>query len=674
MRTIVATQSDDRFEAFSARASNSIAAELRAAGLEADEVSGVLVGSPEITADAFTEFASTLRDQEILAQTIGFVPLVKADGADEFEASLRSQGFTAYILEPSIQGADQFPVAFIDPPEGIPADFGDDLSRDPIFAQAMDEARDTGRTSATAPFINSGVTSFAMLDPIYRSGQRVQSIDQRRGALIGFGLMIYETDQLMAGPIARADLSEIQISVTDLGPISAPATAALGLFVSPVITEDGGSRAVTSIEVGGREWRFDLKSPPWFGVSALERNVWIIVLGAGLAITTIATGASYSLASSRQNARSDLRLMSTQLSVFLESALEGILLVDPERRVVWTNQAFANAFGYADSGSLVGLTSPELENSAEASVSDSGELVSRIRDIYADEALTVPAEDIAFTDPSPVTYSRTSVPVTDEEGNYRGRLWVYRDVTGERAAEQAKGVFVSMVSHELRTPLTSVIGFLELVISGAAGPITSESERLLGMARRSSDRLKRLVNDILDISRLEGGVRVDLTAVPLVPLISELLDNVRGEFDSRNLTLQVNVPPGLPEIYADSSRLFQVLMNLTTNAYRYTPEGGKVMISARERDDMIEISVTDTGVGIPDEDKDRIFERFVRVESTARKSPGSTGLGLAIAKSLTELQGGIIEMTSELEVGTTFRVLLKQATAAESTPPSRIAA
>ena len=235
------------------------------------------------------------------------------------------------------------------------------------------------------------------------------------------------------------------------------------------------------------------------------------------------------------------------------------------------------------------MTSPELEQGPEASVSESTDLVGRINQIYPGENLNVPAEDIVFVQPSPVTYSGTSVPVTDADGNNRGRLWVYRDVTGERAAEQAKGVFVSMVSHELRTPLTSVIGFLELVISGAAGPITSESERLLGMARRSSDRLKRLVNDILDISRLEGGVRVDLAPVPLIPLVSELLDNVRGEFESRNLTLQVNVPPGLPDAHADSSRLFQVLMNLTTNAYRYTPEGGKVALSAQTRGDMIEI-------------------------------------------------------------------------------------
>ena len=662
VRTIVANQSDDRFEAFSARASNAIAAELRAVTSEADEVSGFLVGSTEVTVAGFTDYAGGLRDRGVRAQTIGFIPLVRAEEADDFAAELRSQGFSGYTVAPAGTNGEQFLVAFIDPPGGIPAGPGEDLGQDPAFSAAMNEARDTGRATATAPFPGEGSPAFAVLAPIYRSGERVQSIDQRRDALIGFGLTLYETDRLMVGPILRADLSNVHVTVTDLGSLAAPGAAELALLTPSNSPAAGGSHVAMAIEVGGREWQLDLRSEPWFGVSALERNVWMIVLGAGLAITIAATGASYSLASSRHNAQSDLRLMSTQLSVFLKSALEGIMLVDRDQRVVWTNQAFADAFGYRDATELLGQTSPELEQGAAASVYDRVDMVSRIGEIYADERLTVPAEDIVFAQPTPVTYSRTSVPVTDENGDYRGRLWVYRDVTGERAAEQAKGVFVSMVSHELRTPLTSVIGFLELVLSGAAGPITSESERLLGMARRSSDRLKRLVNDILDISRLEGGIRVELTAVSLVPLVSELLDNVRGEFESRNLTLQVNVPPGLPQINADSSRLFQVLMNLITNAYRYTPEGGKVTLSARTRGDLVEIAVSDTGIGIPEQDRERVFERFVRVESESRKSPGSTGLGLAIAKSLTELQGGTIEMTSEVGAGTTFRVLLKQAT------------
>lgn len=674
VRTIVANQSDDRFEAFAARASNTIDAELRAVMSEADEVSRLLVGSPEVTIGGFLDFAEGLRTLGLQASTIGFIPLVQTKDIADFSASLRRQRLPGYTVAPAGTSDEQFPVAFIDPPGGISAGLGEDLGQNPWFAEAMDHARDSGRSAATAPFPGEDSPTFAVFAPIYGSGQRVQSIDERHDALIGFGLTLYETEALMAGPIVRADLSDVHITVTDQGLAAAPDGADLALLTPSSPPDAGGSHVVTTIEVGGREWQLDLRSAPWFGVSRLERNVWMIVLGAGLAITIAATGASYSLASSSHNARSDLRLMSTQLSVFLESALEGIMLVDRDQKVVWTNQAFANAFGYRNATELMGQSSPELEQGAASSVLDPVSLVDRIGEIYSDESLTVTAEDIVFVQPSPVTYSRTSVPVTDEDGEYRGRLWVYRDVTGERAAEQAKGVFVSMVSHELRTPLTSVIGFLELVISGAAGPITSESERLLGMARRSSDRLKRLVNDILDISRLEGGIRVELTSVSLVPLISELLDNVRGEFESRNLTLQVNVPPGLPPISADSSRLFQVLMNLMTNAYRYTPEGGKVTLSAQTRGDMIEIAVADTGIGIPEQDRERVFERFVRVEPESRKSPGSTGLGLAIAKSLTELQGGTIELTSEVGTGTTFRVLLKRAPTETSTETVNVAA
>lgn len=674
VRTIIANQSSDRFEAFSARASNTISAELRAIMTEADDVSDLLVGSPDITVDGFHDFAVGLRDRGAQARTIGFIPLIRAEDIDDFAATLRRQGLPRYEIATADGTGDQFPVAFVDPLPGIPIGPGQDLSQDPMFAAAMNEARDTGRPASTAPLMGDGPSTFAVLAPIYRSGERIQSTDQRRAALIGFGLTIYDTDRLLVGPLVRSGLLGVHVTVTDRGPAAAPGAVTLPVITPASLPDAGGSHVVAAIDVGGREWRFDLRSTPWFGVSALERNVWMVVLGAGLAITLVATGASYSLASSRQSARSDLRLMSTQLSVFLESALEGIMLVDRDQRVVWTNQAFADAFGYRDASEVLGLASPELEQGAATSVFDPDGLVSRIDEIYAQKNLTVTAEDIVFVQPSPVTYSRTSVPVTDEDGDYRGRLWVYRDVTGERAAEQAKGVFVSMVSHELRTPLTSVIGFLELVISGAAGPITSESERLLGMARRSSERLKRLVNDILDISRIEGGIRVDLAPVSLVPLVSELLDNVRGEFESRNLNLRVNVQPGLPQINADSSRLFQVLMNLLTNAYRYTPEGGQVTLSAQRRDDLVEIAVSDTGIGIAHEDQQRVFERFVRVDSEKRKSPGSTGLGLAIAKSLTELQGGTIEMASEVGVGTTFRVLLKQATREDHSEMVNVAA
>jgi len=229
VRTIVANQSDDRFESFSLRASNSVAAELRAVMSEVHDVSGVLVGSShvtDVTIDTFVEFTSGLRAQGISAKTIGFIPLIQREDVDDFETSMRSQGFTAYIMEPNTGDSEQFPVAFMDPPNGIPAKFGDNLARDRVFSTAMNEARDTGRAAATAPFTNDGVTSFAMLAPIYQSGVRVQSTDQRRDALVGFGLTLYETESLMAGPITRADLSEVHITMTDLGPILAPVTAA----------------------------------------------------------------------------------------------------------------------------------------------------------------------------------------------------------------------------------------------------------------------------------------------------------------------------------------------------------------------------------------------------------------------------------------------------------------
>lgn len=671
VRSVIEQQSADRFDAFVAQSSNSVAAEIRATIAEVGTVEGLFVGSDHVTLPGFSEFAGDLRDNGLSARSVQFLPRVVADEAEAFERAIQEQGLPGFQLDVSEDQAEYFPVVFIDPLGPSRSALGWDMSREPAFRNAMEAATRSGRPVASAPAALPGTrgpeAAFGVFAPIYRAGGPVRTAEQRQAALLGYGVTFYYVSDFLAGPLARAGFEDITVSAHDVG-TAATASEPVAILFPSSRPGSAGSRSAATLDVAGRAWRFDFITGPWYGISSLERNVWLIVLAAGLAITLIATGSSYSLVSSQQSAQSNLKLMSAQLSVFLDSALEGILLVDRERQVVWANQAFANAFGYPDAHALQGRVSPDLEQQANATLEDASGFAERLREIYADEELKVPAEDIDLFASASVTYSRTSVPVTDEAGNYRGRLWVYRDVTAERVAEQAKGAFVSMVSHELRTPLTSVIGFLELVLSGAAGPVTTEASRLLSMARRSGERLRRLVNDILDVSRLEGGIRVELAPTHLAPIVVELIDNIRREFEARKLSLRVDVPIDLPLVLADSTRLFQVLTNLLTNAYRYTPEGGKVTLTGRERDGMIEISVADTGVGIPPEDRERVFGRFVRVNSGQPRPAGSTGLGLAIARSLTELQGGTIEVDSEIGAGSRFVVRLPKVAGQSESP------
>jgi PAS domain S-box-containing protein len=345
--------------------------------------------------------------------------------------------------------------------------------------------------------------------------------------------------------------------------------------------------------------------------------------------------------------------------VILDSALEAILLIDAHRRVVWANHAFADAFGYEEPATLVGVDWTELLARQSAELEDRDAFVSRMQLICGKEEMTVASEDVRIKAPHSRILSMTSAPIIDDESGYLGRLWVYRDVTAEREADRTKTEFVSMVSHELRTPLTSLTGFVELVLDGAGGEIAPEGRRMLSIARANGDRLTRLVSDVLDISRLETG-RLDLSPefVFLGDLLRELSASISSEFQKKNISLALDVEPGLPRIWADRVRTAQVISNLLTNACRYTADGGSVSVDASHDGVGVVVRVSDTGVGIAREDHGRVFDKFVRLRDKRHSPNGSTGLGLAISKSLVELQGGTIRLESEPGKGSSFIVTL----------------
>ncbi len=256
------------------------------------------------------------------------------------------------------------------------------------------------------------------------------------------------------------------------------------------------------------------------------------------------------------------------------------------------------------------------------------------------------------------TLSVTFAPVLGTTGEGAGTVAVFRDFTREAEVDRMKSDFVSIVSHELRTPLTSIKGYLDLVLMGASGPISKQQESFLKISKDNSERLHELVSHLLDISRIESGkVELDVQVVSLADAVNRVASSLRKEFLDRGLTLTVDVPPSLPEIFGDRSRIVQILTNLLSNAYKYTEEGGAT-VRARVVGNFLQIDIADTGVGILKEDQDKLFGRFFRAEDAmVRQQPGS-GLGLNITKSLVELHGGRIWVESEPGVGSTFSFTL----------------
>ena len=240
----------------------------------------------------------------------------------------------------------------------------------------------------------------------------------------------------------------------------------------------------------------------------------------------------------------------------------------------------------------------------------------------------------------------------------RGMLVVIHDITQQAKLESARREFVANVSHELRTPLTSIKSYTETLIETPDLP-PAMSQKFLGVIVNEADRMTRIVKDLLTLSRLDNG-KFDLKLSVFDPkkLLNTVYDAMIFEAKGRRHTLTIELDENLPPLTADRERIEQVVVNIMSNAMKYTPNGGKVHLSGRVDGDFVEIAVQDNGVGIPDEDQPRLFERFYRVDKARSRDKGGTGLGLAIAAEIVRYHNGTIGVKSRLDEGTTVTVRL----------------
>jgi signal transduction histidine kinase/CheY-like chemotaxis protein len=250
-------------------------------------------------------------------------------------------------------------------------------------------------------------------------------------------------------------------------------------------------------------------------------------------------------------------------------------------------------------------------------------------------------------------------PVLTEIGEFLGIVTVLRDVTREVEAERAKTDFVSNVSHELRTPLTCIKGYSELLLGKAVGPLNDQQLYFLKIIQNSSDRLTTLINDLLDISRIESGrFRLETRPVQMERVLHGVAEMIRPQCDKKKLRLNLNIEPNVGWVLGDESRLTQVITNLVSNACRYTPEGGNITLALSNPDSTVRVDVKDTGIGIAPEDQAKVFQRFYRVNDPAVQEVAGTGLGLPISKLLVEMHGGRMWLESEVGTGSVFTFIL----------------
>ena len=323
---------------------------------------------------------------------------------------------------------------------------------------------------------------------------------------------------------------------------------------------------------------------------------------------------------------------------------DALLVVDSNRQVILTNETFRKLFVVPE----ISLATPLLEV---------------VRNATLDRALTdafsgrAPSRSELAVDGSQIELH--AVATRNEAGDITGALVLFHDITELKKIDQVRRDFVANVSHELRTPLSILRGYIETLLDS---PETSPEElsRILRVMERHSKRLDLLAEDLLTLAQLESANRhLQLGDIDLSSFFRDVIRDLEKKLANKQLHLLVDVSPDLPPIHADRTRLQEALYNLLDNAVKYSREHGKIRLSARQREGEIELTVSDDGVGIAKEDLPRIFERFYRADKA--RSPdnvGGTGLGLAIVKHIAQLHSGRVEAESELEKGTTIRLVL----------------
>jgi two-component system phosphate regulon sensor histidine kinase PhoR len=268
----------------------------------------------------------------------------------------------------------------------------------------------------------------------------------------------------------------------------------------------------------------------------------------------------------------------------------------------------------------------------------------------------LPNEELLLgTDPQ--SSSEVSVSVTPVTINRRRcAVLIVRDLSALKVANQVRSNFVSMVSHELRTPLNSIHGFIDLLLQGHMGELTDEQHTYLGYTQEGVQQLVSIVEDILFMTRSDlGQFEIKQEEVHFQSLVHQVLRTLQPQAFRAEVVLRNDISNELPALYADPQRIKQVLNNLVENALKYTPPGGTVAVNAQQHDDRFElISVTDTGYGIPIEDRQHIFERFYQSNHSKQSKMGGYGLGLSIAKLIVEQHGGTIGFDTVVDKGTTF--------------------
>ena len=522
------------------------------------------------------------------------------------------------------------------------------------------------------PVLDIILATVALLLVARSRGDRVPLV------LIGTGFILYATsDSVFALLAARGDFAFG--TVVDLGWIIGYLMVALAAWYPSrgVVAQPDST---TASDAQGTVLVFAVLLvaalvQAWFGgdeFNATQAALWLVlVIVTGVRQTLLGIDNAALRRGLEQRVReqtADLRRLARQTEVLLASVGDGIYGVDPQGRITFVNPIGAAILGY-ETEQLVGGDAHQTFHAARGHVN-----LHPPQDCYVTESIrdgtVARAEQDTYIrrDGSPIPVEITSSPLIDGTET-RGAVVAFRDITHRHEIDRMKNELLSVVSHELRTPLTSIHGTLGLLAGGALGELSGPAQRMAKMALASSDRLTRLINDILDVERIESGTMpMDFAEHAASDLVTASVKEVDGIAGAAGVEVRIAQSEG--RVLADADRIVQTLTNLLGNAIKFSPRGAVVSAASRAEGGVVRFWVTDEGRGIPAEKLETVFERFEQVDSSDTRQMGGSGLGLAISRGIVTRHGGRIWAESQVGVGTTVTFEIPAAVVDGSSEPT----
>ena len=629
---------------------------------------GLFAASAAVERSEWRAYTEHLRLEKIYPgiQGVGFLKRVPAADKARHESGVREEGFTRYAIIPPGERAEYYPIVYLEPFSGRnQRAFGFDPYSEPVRRAAMEQARDSGEPAVTAPlqlFQDIGeapLAGFLMFLPVYRNDLDISSLERRRAALVGYVYSPFRANDLMRGIFGN--LGDLRLRIFDDGPGDDDRL----LYDN----EPDASKAVpapafsvtTLLPMNGRTWRMQMNSLPKFE-ETIDRDTPLLVGGISASISALLLLIFWFLATMRaravQLARSmtrELRESRERLALAVEGSNQALFDWDlVTGKVVLTGQ-WSRIVGGDGMDAAVATTIAELL--ALVHPDDLPHVKQQSAGLVRGEILFYQVDHRVRTSSGGWRWiaSRAKVVDRDPLGRAVRVAGTNVDITESKEIERMKNEFIATVSHELRTPLTAIVGALGLLKELAAGKLPADAATFLGMAQQNSERLTALINDILDIEKIESG-RMEFRAEPVtIPALLEKAVTLNAPYADRlGVRFELAQPIPAVTVTSDPDRLLQVITNLMSNAAKFSPAGSAVTVSADMREDAVRVAVTDRGPGIPEEFRDRIFGKFAQADSSDTRRKGGTGLGLAISKAIVERMGGTIGFDSVAGRGSTF--------------------